>query len=204
MWLDELIPRPDFSEFHARAVQAPAEHVWHAFTSLPVADLRVTRLLLTAHEGAGRFAGRAPRPTEATFLDASPVPLVVEEPCRYALAAGIGRPWMVGESPPPRMRVEDIRDFAFPGWVKVATDFSFDEVGGRTIVGTETRVVATDPESRRRMAAYWTGIRVFSGLIRREVLRAIDIRSSTRVGRRPAGHGTAIAPRDAPDDARMP
>jgi hypothetical protein len=46
--------------------------------------------------------------------------------------------------------------------------------GGRTFVETATLCEATDAVARRRFAVYWKGIRVFSGLIRRDILAALD------------------------------
>ena len=82
--------------------------------------------------------------------------------------AGIGRPW----SPRGGMRPVDsaaaFRDFAEPGWAKMAVNFRVMD-GALT---TETRVWLTDASARRGFAAYWLVIRPFSGLIRRTWLAA--------------------------------
>lgn len=49
-------------------------------------------------------------------------------------------------------------------------------VGG-ILLTTETRVAVEDPGARRRIAVYWAVIRVGSGLIRRDVLRAVRRRA---------------------------
>ena len=160
------------------SVQAPPERVWDAFLSLPARDLRATRWLMNVRHAPARLTGRRPEPLVGTFLDVAPVPTLFVDPGRYVLAGGVGRPWTSDGGKAAPMSAEEILGFDDPGWVKLAADFSFQVVGGRTVVSTETRVEATDPESRRRMALYWTGIRLFSGLIRREVLHAIDARST--------------------------
>jgi hypothetical protein len=38
---------------------------------------------------------------------------------------------------------------------------------------TETRVISTDAATARRFAAYWLMVRIGSGLIRRDLLRAV-------------------------------
>ena len=48
-----------------------------------------------------------------------------------------------------------------------------------TVLSTETRVVATDPRTRRAFGAYWFIIRGSSSTIRREVLRVIARRAET-------------------------
>jgi hypothetical protein len=69
--------------------------------------------------------------------------------------------------------------FDRPGFVKVAMNFSLrgQETGPRVEVVTETRVLATDPASRRGFARYWKVIRPGSGAIRRAWLRAIARRA---------------------------
>ena len=69
--------------------------------------------------------------------------------------------------------VEQLRAFAEPGWVKVAFDFVLVPDGGGTHLSTETRVAATDARTRRIFGLYWLAIRAGSGLIRRDLLRAV-------------------------------
>jgi hypothetical protein len=81
----------------------------------------------------------------------------------------VGRPW----SPRGGTRtVDDFVAFAEPGYAKVALDLRAvpDRNGAR--LETETRIFLTDRASRRRFAAYWLVVRPFSGLVRREWLRA--------------------------------
>ena len=50
-----------------------------------------------------------------------------------------------------------------------------------TLLSTETRVLATDPGTRRAFARYWFFIRPSSGAIRREVLRTVAHRADSQV-----------------------
>lgn len=63
--------------------------------------------------------------------------------------------------------------FDEPGFERMATSFVLSRVGSGTRLLTETRVQPTDPASGRAFARYWLVIRGPSGLIRRDVLRAI-------------------------------
>ncbi|MGH3447430.1 MAG: hypothetical protein ACRDP4_07380, partial [Nocardioidaceae bacterium] len=54
--------------------------------------------------------------------------------------------------------------------------------GGRTLVETATICEATDVRARRRFGAYWSLIRVFSGVVRRDMLAGIQ-RKCARPGR---------------------
>ena len=55
--------------------------------------------------------------------------------------------------------------------------FRLESSRAGTVLSTETRVVATDPRTRRAFAAYWFVIRGSSSMIRREVLRVVAHRA---------------------------
>ena len=64
--------------------------------------------------------------------------------------------------------------FDKPGYAKAVWNFSLVDLGANvTRLATETRVVCSDRASKIRFRLYWTLIAPFSGLIRRQVLRAI-------------------------------
>lgn len=52
-------------------------------------------------------------------------------------------------------------------------EFRLELVSAGTLLSTETRVLATDPKTRRTFAAYWFVIRLDSSAIRREVLKVV-------------------------------
>jgi hypothetical protein len=57
---------------------------------------------------------------------------------------------------------------------KVAFNIRVQPYGnGRSLITTETRTTATDPESRRRFERYWLLIGPFSALIRNLMLRLV-------------------------------
>ncbi|MEP7335602.1 MAG: hypothetical protein ABI717_07460, partial [Actinomycetota bacterium] len=64
--------------------------------------------------------------------------------------------------------------FAEPGYAKMAFNFRLED----RVLSTETRVLLTDERSRKLFRRYWIVIRPFSGLIRREWLRAIARRAA--------------------------
>ena len=53
-----------------------------------------------------------------------------------------------------------------------------------TLLRTETRMLATDPRTRRAFATYWFFIRASSGAIRREVLRIVARRAESALNGR--------------------
>lgn len=88
--------------------------------------------------------------------------------------------------------------FDEPGFVKVATPFRFTKRGGgATLAATETRVYATDAAARRGFGRYWTLVRPFSGLIRREWLRPVARRAKSGEDTLTGGGGEPSRPRPA-------
>src|SRR5215468_3023933 len=56
-------------------------------------------------------------------------------------------------------------------------EFRFEPIPAGTVLSTETRILATDPGTRRSFAAYWFLIRPSSSAIRREVLAVVARRA---------------------------
>ena len=68
-----------------------------------------------------------------------------------------------------------------PGGVRVVVNMRVQPLAdGGTLLSTETRAAANDAGARRRFAIYWAVIRAGSGLIRRDILRAIARNAETR------------------------
>ncbi|MGA5817956.1 hypothetical protein ACPC54_08870 [Kitasatospora sp. NPDC094028] len=171
MELDRLLPVWDHRERHRLAVRTrPAPDATAAIAAVEAVEWRdvpVFRLLMN-FGSINAKRGQTARP----FLDAmiaggfsvlhrSPEELVVGA---AATVTGPGNGVAdLGEDP-----ARGFRDFDRPGHYKVA--FNFRCVNGELL--TETRVVSTDPVTRRRFRRYWTVIRLPSGVIRREWLRA--------------------------------
>ena len=66
----------------------------------------------------------------------------------------------------------ELRAFREPGFVKIGWGIAVRPAGpGSSVLGTETRVLATDDLSRRRFQRYWFFFGSFIGLIRWIALR---------------------------------
>jgi hypothetical protein len=64
--------------------------------------------------------------------------------------------------------------FTKPGFAKGTWSFSLTATGNHeTKLETETRVFCTDDKSMRKFSRYWFFIEMFSGIIRKEILRGI-------------------------------
>jgi hypothetical protein len=101
-------------------------------------------------------------------------------PGRAVIMAGVGQPWrLTNAEPPPRLGLDEVVAFHMPGWVKIAMDIRVDATADGSALTSETRVKATDEAARRAFRAYWTLIRIPSGLIRRIMHDAVAATAHT-------------------------
>jgi len=92
------------------------------------------------------------------------------EPVADQVSAGLSQARrLLGGLAPPRLDGAALRAWSDPGWIKVAMEFRLEPAPAGALLSTETRILATDPSSRRFFAVYWFLIRASSAAIRREV-----------------------------------
>ena len=165
MNLDDVIPNPHHRMCHSRIVGAPLTVVWDELQSdlsaLPGRSLEGVRLL---RPGSPAEASPWPR----TFLDVTPIPVLFSEPPQVVISAGLSQAWrLLGGLTPPHVDAAALRNWSQPGWIKVGMEFRLEAILGGTLLRTETRMLATDPRTRRAFAP--TGSHpASSGAIRRE------------------------------------
>ncbi|MEZ5091431.1 hypothetical protein [Nocardioides sp.] len=172
--LAAALPAAEFVEHHCTVVEAPPDRVWDALHATTWAELRLTRPLMLAR-GLGLRRGR-PVPL---LGPGGPVETVRSDPPHYAAGVRVARPWQpVPDRGPDMATLDEIAAFSGRGWLKFGMDFRLHELpGGRTRLETTTLCEPTDGHARRAFARYWRVIRPFSGLIRREMLRAVRRRA---------------------------
>src|SRR5580692_3472785 len=172
MTLDEVIPSPQYRMCHSRPVRAARSVVWTALLEVTMSALPLGRALEGARLLPSRLAGRSHEPlAQRTFLDVTPIPVLYAQPPRVVISAGLSQAWrLLGGLTPPALQAAALRAWSDPGWIKVAMEFRLEPTPAGTLLSTETRILATDPRSRRSFAAYWFLIRASSAAIRREVL----------------------------------
>ncbi len=178
--LDRALPQWDFAEQHERLVRAPAPLVWRALWEVRMSDLPITRALMRvrmlgrrSRGSAGRLALDALPPGEIARDEGRDLLLALVAPMTLRTDAGsldTLRPasWAALQRPLP------------DGWVRIGMDFRLAALDGATRLSTETRVLAAGPAARGRFRLYWLAIRGGSGLIRRELLRAVARRAEHR------------------------
>lgn len=184
MNLDDVVPNPQFQIRHARVVGAPPSVVWDELPRVTMSALPLGWALEAARLMPARLSGRKHQPlARRSFLDVAPIPVLFSGRPNLVISAGVSQAWrLLGGSTPPPLDAAALRAWSEPGWIKVGMEFRFEPVRHGTLMSTETRVLATDPESRRAFARYWFFIRLGSGAIRREVLRTVARRVESPAG----------------------
>src|SRR5689334_9904479 len=101
--LDHLMPTYDFSERHHRRIEASPEQVWKALTELTLAQLSITRPLVTI-----RGLGAPRRRLDQPLFTRGPVTMLLVNQPWCAVGGAIGRPWQLS---PARRTISTLNDF---------------------------------------------------------------------------------------------
>ena len=182
MLIDEFLPDYDVVEHHAIDVDAPVDEAYQAVKKLDLARSPVVLALLFARGLPTMFTG-AVKPKRRLGLDEiveSGFVVLGEEPDRELVLGVVGKFWRP-TSGFRRIEPGEFADFDAAGFAKAAWNFVVSERAerGSTVV-TETRVLCTDDDARRRFSRYWWLIGPFSALIRRIMLREIKRDAESR------------------------
>jgi len=185
--LDEVLPVYRHLERHHRTVAAPPAEVWKALLAVSAKELPLSRLLMGVRSIPRVFLGKPLRAAEGKrpssvvdeFMRSGFRALRVD-PGRLLVAGAAMQPWRLVDGD-----VDDVHDLAGfrvfnrPGFVLIAVSFELDPDVGGTRIATETRVQPTDARAARAFLPYWLVIRAGSGLIRRDLLRAVARRAES-------------------------
>ena len=192
--LDDFVPAWQFNEFHTIQIAASKEKVYTALKQVTADEIVFFRTLI--------WIRRFGRPGPESILNPSSGSPLLEVAIRtgfIVLAEEPGREVVIGTlvAAPPNWRPsgkktpEGFKALAAsgqPGFALAAMNFHLEdcsspssghtETGSSpcTLLTTETRVYATDSQTRRRFARYWRVIYPGSSLIRRMWLRAVQKR----------------------------
>ena len=169
-------------ERHQRTITAAPNGVWDALLAVTFRELPLSRFLMGVRSIPSIVAGRIrsggnERPVIETFRKSGFRDLRVDPP-RLLIAGTAIQPWRL-----VRGEVGDVHDaagfrkFSRPGFVLAAISFELEPLDDGTRLVTETRVQPTDATAGRAFLPYWLMIRAGSGLIRREMLRAVGERA---------------------------
>ena len=193
MLLDELMPRYDVVERHRTLVRAEPEAVYAAIREADLAGGPLATVLMTIRLVPAALIGllRAPRQAtrelreraERRKAGGGKVRLadferagfrVVAERAPVELVIGLlGKFWTPRGALRHTVSAEDFRNAPPNGLALAAWNFTIGRrIDGLVELATETRVWCA-PDVRANFRVYWLAVRPGSGLIRREMLRAI-------------------------------
>jgi hypothetical protein len=165
--LDRFLPAWDVRETHGIRHDASGARILDAVREATPADAPLLRALFALR---GLPAG-AREPIWTQMLGRAGFVQLAEEPGREVVAGAIGRPWNLFE----RLRRDlDFEAFDEPGYAKMALGFHAAD----GVLTTETRVLLTDDEARRRFARYWRVVGPLSSATRRSWLAAAKRRAA--------------------------
>ena len=164
--LDEYLPSFQFSETHLIEVNAPANVVYSSVLACDLGRSVIVRFL---------FRLRRLSKCEMTIegLQQMGFRLLVNREDREIVFGIIGKFWASSAGILP-FQPEEFASFNSKGYAKAAGNLLAVPITPHcTRLITETRIQCTSSWSRVRFTFYWSLIRPFSGLIRREWLRLI-------------------------------
>jgi hypothetical protein len=174
MLIAQYLPTYDVRDYHETQVMAPAETAYAVLRALDLQRSWVVQALFVLRSLPGRLLRRpSPPPPSGTFLDqALAIGWVIleEVPGRELVAGAVTQPWksvVKFQGLPP---AEFLR-FSTPGFTKIVWAIAARPVTPDvSVLSIETRVLATDPASRRTFRLYWCVVSPGVRLIRRVAL----------------------------------
>jgi hypothetical protein len=176
MLIDGLLLRHDVAAKYEVDVRAPSGYVYQAVRKLDLSASRVVRTLFRLREFPGLFRPLDAKQRLGLTLDGllqSGFILLADKPPDEIVLGVAGRFWTASGCI-QKLDASGFLAFNEPGYAKAVWNFTLSDRGSNlTRLATETRVLCLDEESRKRFRLYWALIGPFSGLIRKEALKAV-------------------------------
>ena len=181
--LDDVMPAYDVRDAHSIWIPSSVGAAYTAVRTVTAAEVPLFTPLMAVRVLPALLLGRPlsfdlRRPILVNAERNGFVPLGEQAGSELALGA-VGRFWSLTGN-----RLVQLADraafetFEEPGYAKAVMGFRVVPEGAGCRVITETRVVGTDDEARRRFALYWRAISAGSAAIRWSWLRAIRSRAT--------------------------
>jgi hypothetical protein len=172
--LDRFLPEFEVGEVHQTRVRAPADLTFSVAQELDMQQSPLVKAIFAGRELL--MGGTRSRRQPQSFLSeviALGWRVLFEEPGRHLVMGAVTQPWKADvqfRGLPP----EEFPAFSEPGYAKIAWTLQAEPLSDTaSLFRTETRVLTTDPESRRRFRRYWALIAPGVVLIRWEMLRLV-------------------------------
>ena len=182
--LDGVMPRYDLNEVHQIWVPVPPDVAFQAVKEVTPRGVLLFGPLMAIRTVFRRFS--------QDRVEYSPTTPILDELLRNGflmldqrqnselLLGTIGRFWalMGGRGPDSVQSYDDFLVFNEPGYCKAALNFMVGAEGSGSRITTETRVVSTSPDAKKRFGRYWFVVKFGSAAIRRSWVHAINRRAT--------------------------
>jgi uncharacterized protein YndB with AHSA1/START domain len=157
--LDRFLPNPEVDEYHQLEVRAPAAVTLAAAKETDLQGGPIAKAIFWLRAIPALLRGEPFRPEGSRGIVEETLGLgwgvLAEVPDREIVVGASTQPWheQVTFHPLPP---EEFAGFDQPGYVKIAWTLGAEPLGpNQSLLVTRTRVVATDPASRKRFRRYW-------------------------------------------------
>jgi hypothetical protein len=192
--LDRFMPQYQVVERHQIGVAASRDLTFAAWMDMDLRDSRVIRAIFKGREILlGADADRQPDTRGLVALTkALGWGVLAEVPGREIVMGAVTQPWkpnVVFRSLAP----DEFASFNEPGFVKIIWTLRADADGpDKSVARTETRVLATDAEARRKFRSYWARFSPGIVLIREISLRLVRKEAERRALQPGSGSSTEM------------
>jgi hypothetical protein len=172
-----FIPDPEVDEVHETRVDAPAVVTFAAACELDLNASPLVRAIFFLRTIPSRLRGHTEAPDESRGWLAETESLgwgrLSQHSGHEIVIGAITKPW-IGEPKFQALSSTRFPAFSEPGFAKIAWTIEAVSLGpDESIFRTRTRVVTTDPESRKRFRRYWSRLSLGILAIRWECLRLV-------------------------------
>jgi hypothetical protein len=163
---DKFLPRYDFSEKHSIIIAQPPEKIFAVVDQLDFSRSPVIKILFKLR-GLKTGTSLKSSSLRQKFID-------LEQIENHEMIFGlIGQFWKPSGNL-KKIGTSEFLSFNEPEFLKATWNFELiTQRDGKTMLETETRICCLDEKAYKKFARYWFFIRPFSGLIRKEILRAV-------------------------------
>ena len=161
---DKYLPEYHFVERHTTIVKAHRAEIFKLSNSFDFSGSRLIRFLFF-------LRGMSRQTAKQDLLKSGFIEL--ESTIDQEIILGLVGQFWKGDGNLVKVAPEDFIEFHRPGFVKATWNFHLADADAGTTLHTETRIQCLDEYALKKFSMYWTLIRPFSGLIRKEMLRSI-------------------------------
>jgi hypothetical protein len=166
MLQDKFLPQFDFSEKHNTIIAGTPEKIFALVDELDLSKSLIIKILF-------RLRGLKTKISLKDGLLRQKFIALEEIKNRELIMGLIGQFWKPNGNL-KKMNATEFLSFSEPGFLKATWNFELTaQADGKTMLETETRIRCLDEKAYKNFARYWFFIRPFSGLIRKEILRAV-------------------------------